>query len=123
MRVRRPLLGLWLLSGACITPSLPVPPPEPAFLSFAVDAVNGQARFHADALPDWSGAKVSVFDESTGHGVIVVANPDGSVSETPPFAAHDGDRVTVVYEIHDQSAGRCLILHDGRARSDYLCPQ
>jgi hypothetical protein len=112
---------LVLTASACVTPSLPVPPPEPGLLAFHLDTSSGQATYHAAADPDWANAKVSVYDEHSGRGVITTANPDGSVSETPPFPAGDGDRVLVLYELPDQSAGHCLILHDGPSRPDFLC--
>jgi hypothetical protein len=113
---------LVLSASACLTPSLPVPPPDPGLLAFHVDAVSGMATVHAASIPDWANAKVSVYDEHTGRGVITTANPDGSVAETAPFPAADGDRILVEYETSDQSAGRCLILHDGPSRADFLCP-
>jgi hypothetical protein len=113
---------LCVACGSCIIPSLPVPPPEPGFLIFNIDTTGGTTTFRAAPISDWGGAKVSIYDEVSGHGVITRANADGSVSETAPFSAKDGDRITVQYQLGDQTAGRCLILHDGPSRPDYVCP-
>ncbi len=107
--------------AGCTTPSFPVPPPEPEAMSFNLSVETGTATFTADPRVDWAGAIVTVFDETSGHGVIVPAADDGSVPETPPFVAQDGDHVIVTYELPDQAASLCLILHDGRSSQDFRC--
>jgi hypothetical protein len=122
MRTLARALALALGLGACMTPSLPLPPPDPGLVTFSLDTAAEQATFQAGADPDWPGARVEVFDQDTGRGVITTANADGSVDETEPFRAHEGDHVYVVYEDDVQSASLCLILRDGASSFADICP-
>ncbi len=108
--------------GSCNTPSLPLPPPDPEVMSFHLDTTAGTATFRSDPQAEWGGALVFVYDERTGRGVITTAAADGTVAETPPFAAADGDKVFVEYRIDEQASAICLILHDGAASNNNLCP-
>jgi hypothetical protein len=105
--------------AGCTTPSFPVPPPEPDAIVFTVG--DGSATFSADPIMVWANATVTVFDETSGYGVIVPALDDGSVPETDPFIGQDGDRVVVTYELPEQVASMCLILHDGRSSPAFRC--
>lgn len=120
-RLALALLAAAVLAAGCITPSIPLPPPDASAMTFTLDASAGTAFFQADRQVDWGDAKVSVYDEDSGYGVIVRANPDGSVDPTPSFIAREGDRVFVSYEVDDQAAGLCLVLHHGRASDGWSC--
>ena len=123
MRARRSiLLGLVALAGACVTPTIPLPPPEPEAVSFELDTMTGQASFsYTIPRPEYGGARVFVEDETQGVGVIVTANPDGTVSPTPRFLAFDGDRVQITFKLGEDSAGICLILHPGPSSPANYC--
>jgi hypothetical protein len=109
--------------GACTTPSLPLPPPEPEAMTFALDTVSGTATYRSSPQPAWAGALVLVWDDRTGSGVITTADAEGAVAETAPFDAAEGDRVFVEYRSgEDQTSAICLILRDGQASSSDLCP-
>jgi len=110
-----------LLAGACFTPSVPIPPPEPEDMVFSLDADNNTATFSADENQSYAGAVVYVFNRSQGHGVIVTAEPDGSVAPTPAFPGADGDHVVVTYELDTQLTAVCVQLHDGRSSSQFEC--
>jgi hypothetical protein len=119
---RAPIVLLLLVAlGGCVTPSFPVPPPEPEAIVFSLDPVAGMATFRADPEPEWAFARVTITDTTSGYGVIVPAEANGEVLETPPFRAEDGDLILIEYELDDQAGGLCLILHDGRSSSEFRC--
>jgi hypothetical protein len=120
--IRRVLMLAVLLSGGCFAPSLPVPPPQPELMAFSYDPTSSTATFRANADADWALAKVYVFDEASGRGVITTANGDGSVDETPRFAVVGlNDRIEIIYELADQSVGLCLFLADGPSSGSQDC--
>jgi hypothetical protein len=110
-RLRVALLGL-VIAG-CITPSIPIPPPEPTAMTFGVDPQGGLATFSYRAMDRFSGAIVYVYNQDLGVGVIATANADGSVDETQPFAAAAGDQILVTFQLGDDAASTCVRLRDG----------
>ena len=108
-------------ASACITPSIPIPPPEPALMSFAIDATVGSASFSYDAEPNYSGATVYVFNRSAGVGVITTARADGSVGPTAAFPAHVGDNVAITFETDEVAVSACVVVRDGRPSAFEFC--
>jgi hypothetical protein len=116
--LRRSLLGLIaaVVLGGCVTPSIPIPPPEPQRMTFAVDVQAGAARFSYDPEPNYADAVVYVFNRERGQGIITTARPDGSVGPTDPFPAAVGDSVAITFETADSIAGTCVRINsDGTA--------
>ncbi|HUQ02605.1 MAG TPA: hypothetical protein VM261_08930 [Kofleriaceae bacterium] len=102
--------------GGCVTPSIPIPPPEPERMTFTVDVQAGVAIFEYGPEPNYADAVVYVFNRDRGQGVITTARPDGSVGPTDPFPAAVGDRVAVTFETTDSIAGTCVQINsDGSA--------
>ena len=123
MRARRLiLLGLVALAGACITPTIPLPPPEPEGVSFGLDTMTNTATF-SYTIPTgvFGGARVFVEDETQGDGTITTANPDGTVDPVSWSPAFDGDRVQITFKLGEDSAGICLILHPGPSSPANYC--
>jgi hypothetical protein len=112
-------VGVSLFS--CTTPSVPIPPPEPGNISFSVDIDAGQASFSYRPAPSFANAIVYVFNRDAGVGVITMAEDDGSVAPTQPFAAMDGDEVLVTFELEDQLASTCVVLREGQSSSANEC--
>lgn len=114
---------LALVGSACNVPSVPLPPPDPASITFHLGVTPGFASYESDPNATWSRAVVYVFNESKSRGVITVARPDGSV-EPALFIGDDGDIVEITYELERQSqlAGLCLILREGRSSPSNRCP-
>jgi len=110
------------LAGACTTPTIPIPPPQPGSMTFALDTTAGTATFAYAPMMEYGGAIVYVLDESTSRGVITQANIDGSVSTTEPFLANDGDYVTVQFKVGDDLASLCVILHGRPLTANDKCP-
>src|SRR5262249_35166949 len=100
--------------AACVTPSIPVPPPDPQAMSFQVAAAGGTATFsYASSNRNLGGAIVYVFDRQQGKGIIDTAHDDGSVGPTPPFAAAVGDAIDVTFQQGSQSQSICVVLREG----------
>lgn len=130
MTLRLRTLGLlallWLLLGlaGCITPSIPIPPPDPEQMTFEVQVevgVAGSARFAYSASGAYDGATVYVFNRAKGTGVIDTAREDGSVGPTLPFPAELGDQVVVTFEREQQTVSTCVVLRQGRQSSADIC--
>ena len=107
--------------AACVTPSIPIPPPKPESMVFEVDLDGGTARFAYDPTADYAGAVVYVFNRDAGQGIITVADPSGQVAPTTPFPAQEGDEVVVTFELDSQIASTCVRLRDGRSSSSLEC--
>jgi len=97
----------------CVTPSIPVPPPDPQAMTFEVDVTSGTATFSYRGDVSLAGATVYVFDRRLGQGVIDTAKPDGSVGPTPAFAAAAGDDIDVTFQHNQDSESTCVVLQSG----------
>jgi hypothetical protein len=116
------LCGVVSLSAiGCVTPSVPIPPPAPEKMTFAVDPAGGVATFEFDPDPSYALAVVYLFNRSRGTGIITVAQDDGRVAMTPPFQAIAGDEIVVTFEVETQLASTCILLADGQASSSREC--
>jgi hypothetical protein len=117
------LLGLSASSG-CVTPSIPIPPPDPALMAFAVetDAQGAitSASLSYPATVSYVGGVVYVFNRSTGHGIIETVKPNGSIGPTTPVAASLDDQLVISVENEEQTVSTCVLLKEG-APSSY-CP-
>jgi hypothetical protein len=118
------LIGLLVVSlvAACFGPSVPVPPPAPEAMSFALDAAAGTATYQASLGAAWGDCWVTVRVERTDDGVIVKSEADGRVAETEPFLANEGDETEVLLDCEDRAAGFCLVMHDGPSSTNFTCP-
>jgi len=110
-----------VVGGACNTPSVPIPPPSPELMTFAVDIDAGSARFRYEANSDFGGALVYVFNRDVGAGIIATARDDGSVGPTEAFPATDGDEVVITFELEEQLASTCIRVADGRSSAANEC--
>lgn len=124
MRIRTALLALlcWLFTQtSCVTPSVPIPPPEPEKMVFSYDAMAGTASFAFDPDPSYGGAIVYVFNRNQGLGIIETAAPDGSVGPTRAFSVALGDQVIITFELDTQLSATCVEFQDGRSSSALEC--
>jgi hypothetical protein len=123
----RPLLSLLVLAvlGGCITPSIPIPPPDPGRMTFAVK-IEGQDSTATFAYPpdiNYVDSIVFVFNRDRGVGVIEAARSDGSVGPTAPLAAALGEQIVVTFQREDQTVSTCIRLRDGsQSSTDYCGP-
>jgi hypothetical protein len=116
-------LAALLAAGAagCLTPSVPIPPPDPENMVFEIDGDAGEATFSYDPDPSYGGAIVYVFNREVGLGIITTAGPDGRVEPTPPFAGVEGDRLIISFELETQLSSRCIVLRPGRSSPANQC--
>jgi hypothetical protein len=108
--VRSMLVALVAASAVCVTPSVPIPPPDVAKMTVEIDVDQGSVQFAYAPDPSYGGALVYLFNESIGEGIITTARDDGSVGPTEPFAASINDRLIVTFEIDEQLSSRCVII-------------
>jgi hypothetical protein len=134
MRVRalHVAAGVLAILTACNTPTIPLPPPEPApedmvvalyeldpeKLVFSAEPVEAGARLSIPA-----GARVTIFDEDSGYGTLVTAGDDGRfVSD--PLTGGEGDLVRIGYETEEGEVSHdlCLLVTLGRQGAANRCP-
>ena len=109
------------LGGACITPSIPIPPPEPSAMTFMVNPIDGVATFRYAPQERFSLAKVYVFNKDQGAGIITTANINGGVPETAPFPAIIGDEVVITFEVPEDTVSSCVRVTDGTPNALDVC--
>lgn len=101
---------LFVVAAGCVTPSIPIPPPEPEAMTFDVDVSAGLATFVYDPEPNFADAVVYIFNRDLGRGIIATARPDGSVGPTEPFEAAIGHNISVTFETSEVLVGTCVQL-------------
>ena len=114
-------IGLILITG-CVTPSIPIPPPDPARMEFHLtgDAANHTASFTYPPDVNYVDTVVFVYNRDLGVGVIQNANVDGSVGPTNGVRA---DQIVVSFQCDDQTVSTCVRLREGPQSSiDYCGP-
>src|SRR4051812_41208824 len=89
--------------AGCVTPSIPIPPPDPAKMTFTLMGVAGEQTpsFTYEADLNYADSTVFVFNRIKGAAIITTANADGSVDMTSPVAANIGDEIVVTFQ-HDE---------------------
>ena len=112
------LLGL----AACITPSIPIPPPDPAQADFTVTVQDGTSTASFSYPPDnnYVGGTYYLFDHECGCGVFHVANTDGSISGLN-LTASTGDQIVITIEGNEQTVSRCIVLREGPQDPNTYC--
>ena len=121
---RLALLGLFAIAG-CVTPSIPIPPPDPARMNFDVTIVGttSNAVFTYPPEQNYVDSIVYVFNRDRGTGIITTARPDGSVGPTDPLPAALGEQIVVTFEHDEQTVSTCIRLRDGaQSSTDYCNP-
>jgi hypothetical protein len=111
--------------AGCISPSIPIPPPDPTEMTFNVTTVGAAttAVLTYPATSAYIGGTAYVFDTSTGQGVFQRANADGSIGPTLPLPAALGDAVVVsVTGTDQQTASTCVVLQQGAQNPNAQCP-
>ncbi len=118
------ILGLVLVvQSSCITPSIPIPPPDPSQMTFqlAGDVGNTTASFSYPANVNYEETVVFVFNRTKGIGVIETARPDGSVGPTAPVSADLGNEMVISFQREDQTVSTCIKLREGAQSGNPPC--
>jgi len=124
MRALAFTIGLVVVSG-CVTPSIPIPPPDPARMEFHLTGDPGAQTASFSYPPDvnFIDSVVFVYNRDLGVGIIEAAHPDGSVGPTAGVAAEVGDQMVVSFQRDDQTVSTCIRLREGAQSSiDYCDP-
>ncbi len=127
--MRRPSLAIagalvaGLVIGGCITPSIPIPPPDPELMTFVVmgDGVNSSATFAYPADHNYENSIVFVYNLDRGLGIIEASRPDGSVGPTRPVPAALREQIVVTFQREDQSMSTCIRLRNGQQSAIDYC--
>jgi hypothetical protein len=108
----------------CVTPSIPIPPPDPSKMSFQVTTdPNGAITSASLSYPptdSYKGGVAYVYNRTQGHGVIEAVNADGSVGPTAGVAATGGNQIVFSIENDMQTVSTCVLLKEGAPNS--YCP-
>jgi hypothetical protein len=109
--------------AGCITPSIPIPPPDPSEMTFDIDttAPVNTAVFSYPPDDRISNAVVFIFNRDQGEGIITTATANGSIGPTKPFPAIVNDQVVVTFQNGDQSQSTCLRIRNGSQSSTAYC--
>jgi YD repeat-containing protein len=115
--------ALGLVAAGCITPSIPIPPPDPELMTFVVtgDGANTSATFAYPADHNYENSVVFVYNLDRGLGIIEASRPDGSVGPTRPVSAVLRDQIVVTFQRDDQSMSTCIRLRNGQQSATDYC--
>jgi hypothetical protein len=102
-----------LLAGlfACVTPSVPLPPPLLSSLAFSTAPTAGQVVMQGAPTSRHANVRFYVYNRSKGDGAIAQAGADGSFT-TVAFLGADGDTVQLYYDTPggERSENVCVTL-------------
>jgi len=109
--------------AGCITPSIPIPPPDPASMEFVVtgDGITSSATFQYPPNVNYRDSIVFVYNRDRGLGIIEASRPDGSVGPTQPVKAALGEQIVVTFQLEDQATSTCIRLRNGQQSSSDRC--
>jgi hypothetical protein len=112
-RLRIWLAGLLLAAGAfaCVTPSVPLPPPLLSSLQFTTAATPGFVEMKGAPTSRHANVRFYIYNISKGDGAIAQAAADGSFT-SDPFMGAGGDTVELYYDEPggDRSEATCVQL-------------
>ena len=107
------LIGL----AGCVTPSIPIPPPDPVRMTFTVttnpDGTITAASFSYPAVENYKGGVAYVYNRTMGVGIIQAVNADGSIGPTTPVAGTMNNQVVISVENDEQTVSQCVLLEAG----------
>ncbi len=122
--MRSPVVAAVLaLAVGCVTPSIPIPPPDAARMTFAI-MVQGSVSSAVLTYPpekNYEGGIVYVFNHETGRGVFQNVNDDNSIGPTQPLEAALGHQLVVTVESAAQAVSRCIVLREGLQDPNTYC--
>jgi hypothetical protein len=112
-----------LAIAGCITPSIPIPPPDPSKMDFAISGTDGNTvtTLVYPADHNYAGGVVYVFNHETGMGVFQDVNADNSIGPTQPLPAKVGNQLVVTIEAAAETVSRCIVLREGTQDPNTYC--
>ena len=117
------VLAVLAVLAGCITPSIPIPPPDPAKMTFAVTVTGAESTATFAYPPDinYIDTIVFVYNRDRGLGIIAAARGDGSVGPTAPLAAAVGEQINISFQREDQTVSTCIRLREGAQNPNDYC--
>jgi hypothetical protein len=112
-----------LALASCITPTIPIPPPDPTAMTFHLtgDVNATTATFSYPRETNYCNGTLYLYDRDQHHGVIQAANVDCSLGPTQPMAAVAGDQVDVTVQVGSQAVSTCVRLREGMPSTTEYC--
>ena len=112
-----------IVLGGCVTPTIPIPPPDPAKMDFQVTVTGTEstAVFQYPPTTSYKGGISYLYNRALGQGLIWACNPDGSIGPTGPLTAHVGDEIVVSVQVNDQTDSSCIVLRNGAQDPTQYC--
>ena len=98
MKIGVLLFGLAMYAGGCVTPVIPLPPPDTDYMELALNSCDATAKtikFKGNAKFTANGNYVLIFNDNTYLGRIIQATADGGFPEVKDFPAEDGHKLQV----------------------------
>ena len=122
--MRRFALIIAVVVSGCVTPSIPIPPPDPAMMLFQLVGVGSASTASLTYPPvdTYEGGIAYVYNRTQGVGVIQNVMPNGGIGPTPPTPAALGDQMIVSVENNQQTQSTCIILQQGLQDPTNYCP-
>ena len=117
------LVGLVLVFAGCITPSIPIPPPDPAHMTFQVSIIDTVSTASFSYPPDanYHAGVVYIYNRDRGTGVIQNVNADNSIGPSPRFAAAIGEQIVVSVQTSQQTDSICIRMREGTGQDANSC--
>jgi hypothetical protein len=117
------IVGLVVALQSCITPSIPIPPPDPSQMTFQLqgDVGNTSASFAYPANVNYEESVVFVYNRTKKVGIIEAAHPDGSVGPTAAVRADLADEMVISFQRDDQTVSTCIKLREGSQSGNPPC--
>jgi hypothetical protein len=118
--MRRSVLFIALIGLAgCVTPSIPIPPPDPTAMRFELgkdaDGAVTSASLVYPSDDNYCGGVVYVFNRTKGVGIIELVKSDCAIGPTIPVPAALDDQLVISVENDEQTVSTCVRLGEGVA--------
>ena len=112
------LLGI----AGCVTPSIPIPPPDPARMTFHLQVIDNVpvAEFTYPPEHNVHDGVVYLYNRNRGVGTIKDVNADDSIGPMSVEAAMD-DEIVITVETADQTSATCVRVHEGTGQNANSC--
>ena len=112
--MRRLALIALLGFAGCVTPSIPIPPPEPSAMEFTVTRDDTgaitSASLYYPPTQNYCGGVAYVFNRQLGTGIIETVKPSCAIGPTTPVAARADDELVISIENDEQTVSTCIVL-------------
>ena len=115
------LLPLIVVAG-CVTPSIPIPPPDPTRenMHFTVVGSTSTVQFNYPYDTHYIGGLAYLYDRTLQHGVIQPVNADGTTGPIEMRGAA-GDQIVFSISVDQQTESTCVVAQEGNQDPNAYC--